>query len=113
MYGWEPVETTEYIYDGDRLVRTVTRRESEWSPDQVALLIASRRAEAELGPYGIPLSRATDPDAVFEASQLPTVNKAVLAAHKAQEAYFKQYEAARDQQDALMWSVHEVTDAGA
>jgi hypothetical protein len=32
--GWEPVEVHEHEYDGDRLVRTVVRREPEWDDEQ-------------------------------------------------------------------------------
>ena len=61
MTGWEPAEVTTHEYDGDRLVRSVTVRESEWSREQVVLLLAWQRAQDELGPHGFPMSEATDP----------------------------------------------------
>lgn len=48
-------------------------------------------------------------DAEFKASNGPTINKAVMAAHRAQERYFKQYPQAKDYESALLWSVTEVT----
>lgn len=88
----------------------MVEREPEWTPDEVSLFVAARQVEAERGPYGIPLSRATDPSARFVASDKPTINRAVQAANKAQERYFKQYPEARELGSALMWSVVEAAE---
>lgn len=92
------------------MVRVVVSREPEWDAEQVALFQAHRQVEAERGPYGIPLSRATDPTAKFEASDKPTMNLAVEAGRKARDAYFKQYPEAQAMSESLMWSVSEVTE---
>ena len=36
-------------------------REPEFTPDEVARLIESRRFERSLGPHGFPMDEATDP----------------------------------------------------
>lgn len=59
--GWEPAEVTDYEYDGDRLVRAVTRRESEFDDRQVAILLAAVELGKDVGPHGIPITEATDP----------------------------------------------------
>lgn len=39
--GWEPAEVTEYERDETgRIVRSITRREVEWTPDEADLMIA-------------------------------------------------------------------------
>lgn len=54
----------EYDEDG-RPVRTISIPEAEWSRADVALLIASRQREKEIGAHGIPMSEATDPKNQF------------------------------------------------
>lgn len=61
--GWEPRTISEHEYDGDRLVRTVEYRESEWDDEQVALATAYKRFADDLGPHGHLMSEATSPDA--------------------------------------------------
>lgn len=89
----------------------MTVREPEWDNHERALMLAHFANEAEIGPYGITIARATAKDARFRASALPTVNKAVEAAQRAQDAYFKQYPQMEKLGPALMWSVSEVTSA--
>ena len=43
------------------MVAAVTTTDSEFTPEHVALLLASRQKEREVGPHGIPMSVATDP----------------------------------------------------
>ena len=95
MAGWEPATVTHYEYDDDgRLVRSVTVSEAEWSPEDVALLVASRQAERELGSHGIPLSEAFDPanQFRFKGQDAPRVDYAEKARLDAQEAFYKQHD---------------------
>ena len=62
--GWEPAEVTTFVYEGDRLVRTVTVREPEFDRPELVLLLASRRSRTN--QFGIPLHEATDPAAAIE-----------------------------------------------
>lgn len=105
LSGWEPAEVTSFEYDGDRLVRQVTVREPEWSPDEVALLIAGRRFEAETGSHGVSMSEATD--AAFAGkwrfNEKPKVDYVELARMQAQAAHYKQYPSAKDEQRAHIW----------
>lgn len=63
LAGWEPQEFTEYIYEGDRLVGTITTREPEWDMEQVDLLLAAHKFRSDIGPHGYLLSKATSSDA--------------------------------------------------
>jgi hypothetical protein len=65
LWGWEPRQITEHVYDeSGRLVETITRREPEFDKGQVAVLLAHLRQEREpRGSHGIPLSKATGPEA--------------------------------------------------
>lgn len=67
---------TTFEYDGDRLVRQVTVREPEWTPDGVGVLLASRHLEHEVNAYGIPLREAMDPanQFAYEAQERPEVD---------------------------------------
>jgi hypothetical protein len=71
-------------------------------------MLAQLAIDADKGSHGIAMSRATDPEARFIASPLPTVDKAAQTLHKAQEAYYKQWPDA--DRSADLWSVEEVTD---
>lgn len=87
-----PAEWHEHFdADGNRTGVTVVRREPEFTVDDWRLLFAARRAESELGPYGIPNSEAEDPanQFAYEGSRLPRVNWAVKAAMDAQDSYYK------------------------
>lgn len=59
LAGWEPTETTEYFYDGDRLMGSVTTREPEWDMEQVDLLLAAQAFRADRGSHGHSLSKST------------------------------------------------------
>ena len=60
LNGWTPRTFTRHRYDdGGRLIETVSRQESRWTPSEVAVLLASRREN--LGPHGIPMDQALDP----------------------------------------------------
>lgn len=88
--GWEPREFTSYVYEGDRLVGSVTRRESEWSPRDRAEVIALARLEAEMGPHGIPMSEAMDPanQFAFQVNKRPSMDWAAKALGDAQDAFY-------------------------
>lgn len=65
--GWEPLEETEHVYDADgRLVRSVTRRETEWDPEErgwmMALLLYRSNVHKECGHY---LPDSTEVDASY------------------------------------------------
>lgn len=107
MNGWEPAESTVFEYDAEgRLVRTVTTRESEWTRDEVALFVAARRVEADMGPHGVPWSEAMAPGAKFVADPVPAQNAAVAAVDRAEKAYRKQWKDAPTR--GLVWKVRQV-----
>lgn len=108
LHGWEPAETTEYEYDeSGRLLRSVTTREPEWTPDEVALFLAQRADSMSRNMYGIPMERATARGAKFVADELPTLDVAVDAVSRARNAYYKQHPDAP--RDGMIWGVREVT----
>lgn len=90
MHGWEPAEVTTYEYEGDRLVRSVTVREPEYDADELALLLASRRRQGEIGSHGIPMSEAMDPanQFRFDAQSRPVIDWAAKAIADKQDAYY-------------------------
>ena len=106
MNGWEPREFTEYRYDGDRLVSTVTYREPEWRPEDVALALAGERLEADMGPHGIPMSVATDPanQGRFRVNKFPKKDFAAAAIGDAQDFYYSNKGKDRPRHGHL-WSV--------
>lgn len=53
------VESTRYVYDGDRLVESVTVRSPEFTADDLALLRASVERD-RTNQYGVPLDEAYD-----------------------------------------------------
>jgi len=84
-----------YEYDdAGRLVRSVSIPESEWSPEDVALLVSSRIAERELGPHGIPMSEAMDPanQWAFTGPDNPVVDFAEKNKRDRMDAYYKKYD---------------------
>lgn len=103
MQGWEPAEVTTFEYDGDRLVRSVTVREPEWSMYDVAVLLASRRRA--VGPHGIPVAEATDPAnrEAFAGYEMPVVDYATKALEDARDRYYKAWPDAN--RNGHMWGV--------
>jgi len=62
LQGWTPKTITKVHRDDDgRVIGWETFTESEWTTEQVDLLLASRELEQERGPHGVPMSEATDP----------------------------------------------------
>lgn len=74
------------------MVRAVTVREAEFSPEDVAALVESRRAEmVKRGPHGIPLTEAMDPANQFAFEAVgPSKDWAMDALHRKQELFYKQ-----------------------
>lgn len=84
----------------------MTVREPEWSADDLAALIASRRDErARRGPHGYTMDVALDPDNqfMFDAGK-PRRDWALKALQDAQERYFSENESARGDR-SLVWDV--------
>jgi hypothetical protein len=95
LAGWEPATFTRHIYDADgRLVGSVSVPEPEWSPDDVALLVASRQHQQSLGAHGFPMSEATDPanQFAFTGQKAPIVDFFEKARLDDQDKYYKQYD---------------------
>lgn len=93
-----------YSPDGEVLSVTVT--EPRFTPEDVAILLASKRADSERrGAHGHLLSEATD-----ERNRgkwrvpLPTADYAAQELHRQQKAYQAQYGKNTDM-DALLWRV--------
>lgn len=82
------------MYEGGKLVRrTVTRREPEFTRNEVDKLIASAELEADMNAYGIPYSEATarENEHAFAAEPIPTIDFSAKAIGDAQDAYYKQW----------------------
>jgi hypothetical protein len=93
LNGWEPREFHEYVYEDDRLVGAVVTRESEWSPDDVALALAHMRNEADRGAHGIPMSEAMDVanQFAFVGPDAPLTDWAEKALSEAKDRYYAAY----------------------
>jgi len=92
LSGWSPAEVTTYEYDGDRLVRSVTVRESEFTPDEVALRLALGRVKAvPRNRLGVPLSEAMDPANQFKFQPLdkPEMDWSEKVVEDKKDAYYK------------------------
>lgn len=79
---------TTYVYDGDRLVRSVTVREPEFDEhERVLQLAASRRV---VGDHGIPLDVAMDPanQFAFKAPKKPLMDWAEKAQKDDMDSYY-------------------------
>lgn len=109
LFGWEPAEFTEYVYEGEKLVGSVTRREAEFDAGQVALLLAHRRLQADRGPHGIPMSDAVKAENQyrFKVSPVPTVDHAAKALADTQKAFYAKYDRPGEPADRAghLWSV--------
>lgn len=85
---------THYEYDGDRLVRSVSVSEPVWSPEDVALLVASKQYERSLDENGVPISESTDPvnQFRFKGPEKPLTNWATKTRDDLRDAYYKKYD---------------------
>jgi hypothetical protein len=70
---------------------TVVTRTPEFTREDVALLVASRRMQREIGPHGIPMSEAMDPanQFAFKGPGQPKVDWAEKALRDDIDAYYK------------------------
>lgn len=70
---------------------TIVTRDAEYTPEDLALLLASRRKDAEVGPHGFPMSEATDPanESAFTGPRKPRVDFALKAQKDAMDQYYK------------------------
>lgn len=102
MHGWSPARVT---LDAVGEVVSVTVVEPRFSRHDVAVLLASRRAEkASRGSHGHLLSEATDPALQGKWSvPLPVTDFAQEKLTRAQDAYKKSYPDA--DMSALLWRV--------
>ena len=100
LHGWEPATVTTYEYEGDKLVRSVTVREPEFTPPDLVILRGWMREElAPRGAHGHLLSEAMSPDAdpgSWDATRRyrvppPSRDFAAKAISDAQEAYKKRF----------------------
>jgi hypothetical protein len=63
LRGKEPGETHYPAYDDDgRLVSVRVERDPEWTADQVSLVLGVEAYERSVGPHGIPINEATNPE---------------------------------------------------
>lgn len=70
---------------------SVSRTDSEFTPDEVALLLASRQKDAEKGPHGIPMAVATDPSMKAKIRTHMTVDFVAQALAMTRKQYEKDY----------------------
>jgi hypothetical protein len=107
LRGWEPAEVT-FFERGKRgrVESVVTLREPEFSPDDVALLLASRLKDARpRGQHGVLLSEATDPGSRGQWEvPAPTTDFAQQALNRAQDEYKKRW-GDRADMSVLLWHV--------
>jgi len=100
LYGWTPRTFTRHTDADGRVSESVSWTESRWTPEEVALLLASRRRN--LGPHGVPMDEAMDPAnrGRFVAEAATDFAAQAVAAAK------KKYESDYAHQDlsSLMWS---------
>jgi hypothetical protein len=90
LAGWEPAEVTFYEYEGDRLVASVAVREPAFSKEDVAILLASRRADSEpRNGFGVLLSEATDRKKRYEWNAEPETDFVVESVHRVKQARLK------------------------
>lgn len=80
-------------------------REAEWDRESADLMSAYLAVEADRGPHGIPMERATRKGAKFKASPVPTHDLAQKAINRQQKKYYKANPDASPEGD--LWSVEE------
>lgn len=97
--------TTFEYDDAGRVVASVTVREAEFSPlDVAALLEVRRRARVRRGPHGYTIAEATDPENQFAFVAKPRQDWAMRALNQAQETYKRENPKATDLH-SLVWDV--------
>ena len=102
LSGWTPRQFTEYTYDDQgRLERAVTVTESRFTPQEVALLLASKRQN--VGPHGIAMDQALDPENRGKFVAVASRDYAQAELNAVQKHYRKKYP--HDDLDSLQWRV--------
>jgi hypothetical protein len=102
LSGWTPRQFTQHTYDDDgRLERSVTWTESRFSPQEVALLLASRRQN--IGPHGIAMDEALNPDNRGRFVAVASRDYAQAELNAVQKHYRKKYP--HDDLESLQWRV--------
>ena len=90
LYGWTPRTFTRYEYDSDgRMAGSVSWQESPWNPQQVSLLLASRREN--IGPHGVPMDQAMDENNRDKFGVKVTRDYAQMAVNKVRKDFEKRY----------------------
>lgn len=68
---------------------TIVTRETEFDDAERALLLAHLELEADIGPYGIPLSEAMADSAQVEWTAVPRTNWVEKTVADARDAFYK------------------------
>lgn len=105
---------TTFEYEGDRVVRSVTVREPEWSPDELAVMLEFLHDEREpRGSHGHRLSEAMSVDAnpqrrdaKYRYVAEPGTDFAAQALVKAQQEWQRAFP--DGDASTLLWSVKRV-----
>lgn len=95
LWGWEPSEFHETVRENGRIVGTRITREPEFDREQLILLLAASRLDADIGPHGHPMSEATSSEADpavaggwrYSAGPYPDIDFAQQALDRAQATY--------------------------
>jgi len=83
---WQP-------WTWNRIAASRTTHASEWTPDDVLILLAARSAAEEQGSHGISMDDALKADNQYKFKVTgPTVDWAAHALSTTQDAYYKQYD---------------------
>lgn len=102
LHGWAPAQVTR---DVDGRVLSVTTVEPRFTPQEVAILLASRRRDrVPRGPHGLPLSVSTDPKNKGRFRVEPITDFATEQINRVQDSWRKNYGDVMDV-DAMIWPV--------
>jgi len=92
LHGWEPTVRTDYVYDDDgKLLTAIERRDPEFTPNELAVLLVSRLEDRMRGPHGIPMDVATDPDNKGRFVAEATIDFAQASLDALQEEFRQKY----------------------
>lgn len=81
------------MYEGDRLIGSVTYREPEFSTKDVDRLLASELLDGDVGPHGIQMADATNPanEYAFDVPDVPSIDFAARALNVKKDQYYKKW----------------------
>jgi hypothetical protein len=92
LHGWEPTVRTTYEYDEQGRVSVSTEtRDSEFTANELAVLLLSRLEENKRGPHGISMDVATDPANKGKFVPEATIDFAQAALDALQEDFREKY----------------------